>query len=695
MGFLGDKYTRSGGHGIEDAASKFSYGGRTKDLDVGEALSDAVLPGKETDPLYEPDLHIILKYFEVEASQWGEEDYAWAPHYRDVYSTESFSKRVREQMDYYPGMHSGRTGETPPKEDPFKTNAKVEAEKIINYWDSSMDTPETFMEGLKQRDPSINYGELIKDPSVRNIAEAIAGCTPCFDRLFDGAQLLPDGDLLEIHALNVKLRTDLIKKLKDMFNDPGFNVDICELLKLLSSLCPSDLLALLMLLSQYLAKLNLDFSFNLDLVLELIGPILSPFLDALSQWLDKWVQLIVAPIICIVDHINATLYIAQNFKIPASEASVNLDYSAGVASPNIASHFSHYSSEAGFTGEVGTSEYENSPLEVFTQGFHDEQIFGTPDSRLYNPIPPEVPVEEFDFATAQIADDFGVDSTSGFWAISDYYNNLSAEERRATWDELKQKRWEYEHETPPPLRQPKADGSRWSKDSIPQSEKLNVGNDFNFGEHPPEKQTRAQQGDFYYMDAEVIVNPIIQLRNIVQGSIGYIQDWFKWVTQMIYDLLGTDFGWMKKKMSQTQLKSRVIQLIMMIKAILQAIQKNGLECGTGSNFDSAQLQWILEKEINNNQGGYQFASHPDGTFELVPPGGVREADVRDSSSNSEDPEVEELAQSIKEAAEGTQSAQKTVGSGIIVKDCLKTVSKEDINTVRQWIADFARRSNAG
>jgi hypothetical protein len=683
MGLLEDKYTKTGGHQYEDAASKFSSEGRTKDLD----LTKVIIPGRDTDPLYESDLHIVLKYFEVEVSQWGEEDYAWAPHYRDVYSTESFSKRVREQMDYYPGMHSGVSGQSRiSSEDPFKTNAKAKAEETTNYWNSSLSSPETFMEGLKQREPGINYGELAKDPSVRNIAEAIAGCTSCFDRIFDGAQLLPDGDLLEIHGLNIKLRTNLISDLKKMFNDPGFNVNICDLLKLLSGLCPSDLLALLMLFSQYLAKLNLDFAFNLDLVLELIGPILSPFLDALSQWLDKWIQLIVAPIICIIDHINATLYIAQNFKIPASEASVNLDYAVGVAAPNVLNHLSNYSSEAGFRGSTATGEYENDPSYVYMEGFHDEQIFGSPDNRLYNPVPPEVPIEEFDFAVAQIADDWGVSPNSDYWVTTDYYNALSTEERRATWDELKQKRWEYEHEMPAPLRQPKADGSRWSKDQIPQSEKRKIGDDFSFGEHPPEKQTRAQQGDAYYIDGGVIVDPILQVRNIAQGAIGYIQDWFKWVTQMIYDLLGTDFGWMKKKMSQTQLKSRLIQLIMMIKAILQAIQKNGLECGVSNNFDAAQLEWILAEQLNTNEGGYKFAHRPDGSFELISPPGVgesssrREAEVKDSSSGAD-----------SEAS----SAQKIVESGIIVKDCLKTVSKEDVDKVRQWISDFTRRSDAG
>jgi hypothetical protein len=59
----------------------------------------------EKNPFLEQDLTTIIYWFEKSCQNWSEEDYAKAYLYRDVYATYNFSTRVREQMDYYPGMH--------------------------------------------------------------------------------------------------------------------------------------------------------------------------------------------------------------------------------------------------------------------------------------------------------------------------------------------------------------------------------------------------------------------------------------------------------------------------------------------------------------------------------------------------------------------------------------------------------------
>lgn len=647
------------------------------------------------DPFYAQDSHIVVKYFESEVSQWGEEDYAWATHYRDVYSTENFSQRVREQMAYYPGLQSAKPGygSGAPQEDPFKTHAKQAGDRTLNSWNNAMDSPDAFMNGVKQRQPNIDYKDVVDNPTVKNVAMAIAECIPCFDRLFDGAQLWPDGDILEIHALNIKLRTDLIDKLMKLFQDPGFNIDICELLKMLSRLCPQDLLAILALLTQYLAKLNLDFKFNLDLVVELLGAILSPFLDALGQWLDKWIQMIIAPIICVIDHINTTIYIAQQMKIPLSESSVDVGWSGGVAAPSFLGDtggFSNALSRGGLHTGMQTPEGETLP-EGFFRGSADEQLFNTPDSEKYNPPPPYPPQEEWDFAAQQIRDDAAV-------ARGDI-PSLTETQRKAIWDDMKKQRWEHDNYIPPPMRQPKADGSRWSPDTTPNSERVARGDSYTVGSYPPEKQTIPKRADEYYMDASVIIDPIIQARNIIMGAIAAVQDWFRWITQMIMDLLGTDFGWMKKKLDQTQLKSRLIQLIMMIKAILEAIAKNGLKCGNNTNFDSAQYRWIMEGYLNNVSAGYKFKARDDGSYEIVTPDGVsakediasKASGVPVSSKSTKDVKTANITVKAVESKAG----QEVVGSGIIIKDCLQKVDADQLNRVRSWINDLERRNSAG
>lgn len=716
MTFTQDKNIGSGGG--EDLASRISSEGREEKVSI---------PG--TDEIYRRsglegrDMHIIVKYFEAETATWAEEDYAAVSHYRDVYSTENFSRRVREQMAYYPGMHSAGPGGTGPgpEEDPFKTNAQKMGDESLNFWNNAMDNPESFMAGLKTRQSDVDYTELFKGDAeevASNVASAVAECIPCFDRIFDAAQLLPDGNLLEIHLSNIKIRTDLLDNLTGLISDPGFNVNICELLDLFAHLCPQDLLAILALLTQYLAKLNLDFSFNLDLIIELLGPVLSPFLNMLTQWLDKWVQMILAPIICVIDHINMTIYVAQQFKLPMSEAQVNLDYHAGVASPNVVERlpggFSQAQSDAklqaglgkGYDPMLGDFQTPDG-YDPFVYGYTNNEAFNVPDAQKYNPEPPLPPEEEIELAKAQISEDFGKTPNP-----DNYYETLSVEERTKMWDQIKYDYWMKENvDVPPPLRDPDPrDGRKWTPEGIPLSEKKqwerSFNGDYDTTSHPPEDQRRPKSGEEYYIDGGPLVDPIIQMRNIVTGGIRYIQDWFEWATQLIYDLLGTEFGWMKKKMDNTMLRSRIIQLITMIKAILEAVSKNGLQCGVNTNFDSAQLRFILE-DVMSKISPYKFKANTDGTFQMILPstasgsagqvtaaaGVDQQSDLAQQATVQDSSVPDTSTPAPSNPASGSNTEQKTAESGIIIKDCLKRVRSSDVNKVREWISDFERRSD--
>jgi len=644
-------------------------------------------------PFSQVDYGVIVKAFEVEASNWKRTDYAQAHHYRDAYSTRNFSERVRTQMNYYPGMHGTSTGVS--AEDPFYTNAKQMAENRLKFWDNAMDSPESFMGGLEQSQKDFDYSDIFgSDASAKDRAKAmgkmITECVPCFDRLLDGMQLLPDGDLLEIHALNIKIRTDLLDKIKALFKDPGAFVDICDLLKMLTHICPSDLLAMLALLTQYLAKLNLDFRFNLDFIIQLVGPILSPFLDALSQWLDKWIQLILGPIICVVDHINETILLAQSMQIPFSDVSADVGMDLGVAVPG----HRNVASGVGFGGASGVGDPSQTIQEpgvvdphasVWT-GWQWEE-FNTPDEQKYNPTVPTPPAEETELALQETkeawSDGFVSVEETGDGAIS-----LEQAERNARWRELQEREQAKRLYIPPPEMPTRSDGTRWSKDDIPNSEKHSAGGGWEKGYNPPEKQTKPGQGTEYFVTTP-LVESIVQMRNILQGAIQYIKDWFTYITQMIYDLLGTDFGWMTKKTDNTMLKSKIIQLIMMIKSIMQAVAKNGLECGTHSNFDQAQLKYILEEELNKFSTT-KFEVRDDGTIEIRPPG------------HSPAPDLKELSAAIEDEIQGTMPGekigkpadkQKTVDSGIIIKDCFRNVARDELDQVRAWIADFEKRGS--
>lgn len=630
----------------------------------------------ESNPFKDHDYGIIIKAFEVEAQNWEEEDYALAYHYKDVYGTQNFSNRVREQMNYYPGMHQTNTA---PEENPFLTEAEKNSQNTLNFWNTAMDNPDAFNNGLRSRQEDFDYASIFgSDASAEERAQEfgkmVTECIPCFDELLNMDQLLPSGDLLEIHAMNIKIRTDILDKIKTLFDDPGAYIDVCQLLDLFSHICPRQLLAMVAMLTQYLAKLNLDVKFNIDFIIQLVGPILSPFLDSLSQWLDMWIQVILKPIICIVDNINETILIAQSMQIPFSDVSGDVSLDLDIAAPGHQNISADQNIAGGATSGPGDRESGAGAW-----GSFQWEHFNTPQEEKYNPTIPEYPIEETQMAREEIAE-----------AWSPSYSEVEREERDRRWADLRAKEEAKRKQVPPPLENPDRNGQRWSKDDIPNSEKHVTNGEFDAGYYPPEEQSRPTEAVKYF-DASPLVNSIVQLRNILQGAVQYVEDWFTYVTQMIYDLLGTEVGWMAKKADNTMLKSRIIQMLQMVRAILRAIKRNGLQCGLdNSNFNQAQLQYILEEELNPNPSSVNFVVNNDGTITLTKP----MANIEDTSSSTTSTTTTVTgATPDQQISEPETNKTKPVSSGIIIKTCFKNFSKADYDRTSKWIADFEKRGS--
>lgn len=136
---------------------------------------------------------------------------------------------------------------------------------------------------------------------------------------------------------------------------------------------------------------------------------------------------------------------------------------------------------------------------------------------------------------------------------------------------------------------------------------------------------------------------------------------------------------------------------MLIKSILQAIDKNGLECGLHSNFDDAQLRYIIEDRLSSFSQT-KFKVLKDGTIGVLPPG--KHTSVSPDEKNVVLPPDESVApdekldglvpgQTISEPKK-PQDEQKFIDSGIIIKDCFRNVTQQELEQVRNWIADFEK-----
>jgi hypothetical protein len=143
-----------------------------------------------------------------------------------------------------------------------------------------------------------------------------------------------------------------------------------------------------------------------------------------------------------------------------------------------------------------------------------------------------------------------------------------------------------------------------------------------------------------------------------------------------------------------------------LKSLIEAISKNGLECGTGSNFDEAQMKFIFENTLNKYTDT-KFVVREDGDIEVIPPGVINIPETSDQGSTAttgteDTPSATEQTNEqidlgagvgpINTSSEDLPSQQKPVRSGIISKNCLKDLTAEQLSDARKWIAEYERKS---
>jgi hypothetical protein len=152
---------------------------------------------------------------------------------------------------------------------------------------------------------SVAGAEQDDDSSFANVlAKEAKECLPCFDRILSGLDLNPLDDFL--NALEDILRTKLamLNSLSNLFGPLDVYGDLCALLGFLNSMCVADLQKLLALLTM----LDMEFSISLDaifdLLMSLVGSLFAPLLESILGLLNQLMQLILAPINCIIEALS-------------------------------------------------------------------------------------------------------------------------------------------------------------------------------------------------------------------------------------------------------------------------------------------------------------------------------------------------------------------------------------------------------
>ena len=138
-------------------------------------------------------------------------------------------------------------------------------------------------------------------------------CIPCLDRALDMDLLAPLEDFLDSLENDLEDRWNHLSHIATLLESDDIYDDICALIDFFTFQCIPDLVAILSLLIWLYQSLITSFSLDISLSLwTILGMILGPFFMSMESVIDQYIQMIMAPIDCVIDSL---LY--QMSKIPS------------------------------------------------------------------------------------------------------------------------------------------------------------------------------------------------------------------------------------------------------------------------------------------------------------------------------------------------------------------------------------------
>ena len=159
------------------------------------------------------------------------------------------------------------------------------------------------VEGTRRIKSASNQLYIDKLPGVEGIDEDILNyleeCWDCDLKVSFDWQLKPLNLLIGLEGFLDDIE-DLLDMLNDMLDPSKFLANFCDFFDGFNWICPPDLVALLLALAMLIKKyMMLAIDLNLDWT-ALLGPIIKWIVDAIASFLQQIVQIIVAPLDCVI-----------------------------------------------------------------------------------------------------------------------------------------------------------------------------------------------------------------------------------------------------------------------------------------------------------------------------------------------------------------------------------------------------------
>lgn len=153
------------------------------------------------------------------------------------------------------------------------------------------------------------------------VATIVADCIPCEERILALLSLNPLEDFWDALERIYQMQTGFILDLFDLLlGDKSLLVfaDICSLFDFLSFQCVPDLYRMIIVLARLIQKYMFELDDIKAVLNDILGRMFSGTLAPFLGMIDRYQQLIIAPVVCIVDSINAQIQkmdVAQAWQI--------------------------------------------------------------------------------------------------------------------------------------------------------------------------------------------------------------------------------------------------------------------------------------------------------------------------------------------------------------------------------------------
>ena len=147
--------------------------------------------------------------------------------------------------------------------------------------------------------------------SGSKLLDLAKSCIPCDLRLISKFELHPNVDLLAVFENFIKNSLAALNQIISLLGNIDAYADFCSLLNMLSFMCIPDLQRIIvMLMAQFLLQAS-TMDITIGLLQALVVPMFAPLLNSITSLLDQLSQLVIGPLKCVIDVMNATIRAAN------------------------------------------------------------------------------------------------------------------------------------------------------------------------------------------------------------------------------------------------------------------------------------------------------------------------------------------------------------------------------------------------